>query len=112
MGRKGRTVRSARLPLLTVAWMFGQIPTPHLTFGVASIKPSARYDGRTLIQIQPGGGLRTTGATLRFLVTLAYDARPFQISSGPGWIDSDRFDILAKADAEPILSPRLMIYAT
>jgi bla regulator protein blaR1 len=94
----GRTVGSASLPLLTVAWMFGQTSTPPLTFEVASIKPCAQYDGRTLIQVQPGGGLRTSGATLRFLVTLAYDVRPFQISGGPGWINSDRFDILGKPE--------------
>jgi bla regulator protein BlaR1 len=93
-----RTAGIASLPLLTVVCMFGQTSAPPATFEVASIKPSATYDGRTLIQIQPGGGLRTSGATLRFLVTLAYDVRPFQISSGPGWIDSDRFDILAKPE--------------
>src|ERR1700683_4566445 len=87
----GRTVGSASLTLLTVAWMFGQTSTPPLTFEVASIKPCAQYDGRTLIQVQPGGGLRTTGATLRFLVTLAYDVRPFQISGGLGWVYLGRF---------------------
>ncbi|MGA3236202.1 MAG: TIGR03435 family protein [Bryobacteraceae bacterium] len=86
------------MPLLIVTCMFGQISPPPLTYEVASIKPSANYDGRTLIQIQPGGGLRTTGATLRFLVTLAYDVRPFQVSGGPGWIDSDRFDIVGKPE--------------
>jgi bla regulator protein BlaR1 len=94
----GRTVASASLPLLTVAWMFGQSSKPPLTFEVASIKRSAQYDGRTLIQVQPAGGLRTSGATLRYLVTLAYGVRPFQISGGLGWIDSDRFDIVAKPE--------------
>jgi bla regulator protein blaR1 len=94
----GRTAVSASAPLLTVAWMFGQTSTPSLTFEVASIKPSAKYDGRTLIQIQPGGGLRTSGATLTFLLTLAYDVRPFQISGGPGWIGSERFDIFANPE--------------
>ncbi len=109
----GRTVGSASLTLLTGAWRFGQTSTPPLTFEVASIKPCAQYDGRTLIQVQPGGGLRTSGATLRFLVTLAYDVRPLQISGGPGWINSDRFDILGKPERGALLLlPRLMIYAT
>jgi len=67
-------------------------------FEVASIKPSSGSDPRTLLQVLPGGGLRTSGATLRFLVTLAYQVRSFQILDGPGWISSDRFDIIATID--------------
>jgi bla regulator protein blaR1 len=67
-------------------------------FEVASIKPSGSSDPRTLLQVLPGGGLRTSGATLRFLVTLAYQIRYFQVLDGPKWIDSDRFDIIATVD--------------
>src|SRR5215468_8190246 len=67
-------------------------------FEVASIKPSSGSDPRTLLQVLPGGGLRTSGATLRFLVTLAYQVRSFQVIDGPGWIGSDRFDIIATVD--------------
>jgi uncharacterized protein (TIGR03435 family) len=67
-------------------------------FEVASIKPSSSSDPRTLLQVLPGGGLRTSGATLRFLVTLAYQIRYFQVLDGPKWIDSDRFDIIATVD--------------
>jgi uncharacterized protein (TIGR03435 family) len=69
-----------------------------LTFEVASIKPNAGDDRRMSIQIQPGGGLRATGATLKMLLTLAYDVRDFQISGGPGWINTDRYDVMAKAE--------------
>jgi bla regulator protein blaR1 len=48
--------------------------------------------------VLPGGGLRTSGANLRFLVTLAYQIRYFQVLDGPKWIDSDRFDIIATVD--------------
>jgi len=65
---------------------------------VASIKPSASDDARTLLQVLPGGGLRTSGATLKFLITLAYEVRSFQILGGSGWISSDRFDVVAKSD--------------
>ena len=69
-----------------------------LTFEVASIKPSAPGARGTMFQMQPGGGLRVSGATLRMLITLAYDVRDFQVSGGPGWINSDRFDINARAE--------------
>jgi len=67
-------------------------------FEVASIKLSSSSDPRTLLQVLPGGGLRVSGATLRFLVTLAYQVRSFQVLDGPGWIGSDRFDIIATVD--------------
>ncbi|HXA65820.1 MAG TPA: TIGR03435 family protein [Bryobacteraceae bacterium] len=86
------------LALLSAVGLCGQSSTPPLTFEVASIKPSATDDRRVMIQIQPGGGLRTSGSTLKMLLTMAYDVREFQISGGPGWINTDRYDILAKAE--------------
>jgi uncharacterized protein (TIGR03435 family) len=72
---------------------------------VASVKPNSGDDRRVGIQLQPGGGLRTTGTTLKFLLTFAYDVRDFQISGGPGWINSDRFDIVAKSERGSPESP-------
>jgi uncharacterized protein (TIGR03435 family) len=36
--------------------------------------------------------------TLKLLMTIAYRVQDFQISGGPNWIGSDRFDIVAKAE--------------
>ena len=58
---------------------------------------------------QPGGVYRVTNYTLRSLIAAAY-LRPqinpdFLISGGPKWIDSDRFDVEAKAAGEfPVVS--------
>ena len=41
------------------------------------------------------------GVTLRRLVAGAYGA--FQVSGGPDWMDTDRFDINARADGDPPL---------
>jgi uncharacterized protein (TIGR03435 family) len=56
-------------------------------------------DARGFIDFLPGGGLRAVGIPLKTLITLAYDVRGFQVSGGPGWINSDRFDINARAEA-------------
>jgi bla regulator protein blaR1 len=85
------------LVVLAAGLAFGQSAPAPLTFEVASIKPSSGDDHRIGIQFMPGGGLRTTGTTLKFLITFAYDVRDFQVSGGPGWLNSDRFDILAKS---------------
>jgi uncharacterized protein (TIGR03435 family) len=94
--------------LLSAGVLQAQAPARQ-EFEVASIKPSGPDDGRTLVQVLPGGGLRTSGATVKFLVSLAYDITSFNIS-GPAWINSDRFSILAKADRssadDPNYDPR------
>ena len=83
--------------------LFSQ-PAP-LTFEVASIKPSPPDERYFMMQLQPGGGLRATGVTLKMLITQAYDVREFQVSGGPGWINTARYDIVARpehnADSDP-----------
>jgi bla regulator protein blaR1 len=93
-----RPIRSTNLVILAAGLAFGQSAPAPLTFEVASIKPNSGDDHRMGLQFLPGGGLRATGMTLKFLITFAYDVRDFQVSGGPGWINSDRFDIVAKSE--------------
>lgn len=73
-------------------------------FDVASVKPNKSGDAtRGRVDLQPGGRFSTTNATLRQLIQSAYQRHAFdrrEISGGPAWIDSDRFDIVAKAAGE------------
>src|SRR5215469_4430335 len=86
------------LILLTAVGLFAQPAAAPLTFEVATIKPASGDDRRSAMMFQPGGGFRATGVTVKALLTLAYDVREFQISGGPKWIETDRFDITAKAE--------------
>jgi bla regulator protein blaR1 len=72
---------------------------PPLKFEVASIKPSDPSERGTIIQFAPGGRLVVKNAPLKSLVTLAYDVQDFQISGGPTWVSTARYDVTAKADA-------------
>src|SRR5690348_17784989 len=84
---------------------FGQAPSekPKLEFEVATIKPSPPI-GNGPIRIGssggPGGGdpARITyhNSSLRDLLVAAYGVKRNQISGGPDWLDSERFDITAK----------------
>src|SRR5215467_12644525 len=96
---RGTSVGVCLTVLMTVG-LFAQSSTPPLTFEVASIKPSSRDDQghRVAIQMLPGGGMRMTGTTLKMLLAQAYDVREFQISGGPGWMNTDRWDIMAKSE--------------
>jgi uncharacterized protein (TIGR03435 family) len=64
-------------------------------FEVATIRPANTDEkGRYLIM---QGTHRFVGKyyTLDLLIAAAYDLNPREISGGPGWVDSDHFDILA-----------------
>jgi uncharacterized protein (TIGR03435 family) len=73
------------------------IPVP-TEFEVASIKPTdpAFRGGR--YQIQPGGRVVVEGMTLRFLINRAFNTFSDDAIAGvPGFANSDRYDITAKA---------------
>jgi bla regulator protein blaR1 len=86
------------LPVLLAVSVLAQQASAPLKFEVASIKPSSSDDRRVAMMFQPGGGFRASGATLKMLLAEAYGVREFQISGGPSWISSERFDITAKAE--------------
>ena len=68
-------------------------------FEVASLKPDKSSDPRVLeLDILPSGVFTARNVPLRQLILLAYGIRGTQLSGGPSWIGSDRFDIDAKAD--------------
>jgi len=46
---------------------------------------------------QPGR-FSATGATVKYLIALAYKVKDFQISGGLGWINSEKYDIEAKVE--------------
>ena len=68
---------------------------PRLSFEVASVKPSGP-DDHLMFRLQPGGRYIATGLTLKTLIANAYDVPEFRVSGGPGWRDSDKFNIEAK----------------
>ncbi len=47
------------------------------------------------------GGLNATNMPVRALITMAYGIRDFQLSGGPGWIGTERYDIIAKPERNP-----------
>ena len=66
-------------------------------FEVASVRRNVTFtqQGTGLAAPQPGGRYVAIGVTLRRLVADAYDE--VQVLGGPGWMDTDRFDVNARA---------------
>jgi uncharacterized protein (TIGR03435 family) len=80
--------------------MYGQTPV-HLapTFEVASIRPNKSGSPNNNFGIQ-GDTFTSTNGTLRELIRVAYGAREMELAKGQEWIESERFDIMAKARAQ------------
>lgn len=74
-------------------------PEPELSFEVASVKPNTTLDTNVSINRTPGGGLDAVNASIRMLITFSYRIRDQQLIGAPGWLDTDRYDIHAKAPA-------------
>jgi len=75
------------------------------TFEAASVKYNKSGPPESVsLSFAPDGGLRAINVTLRMLVGTAYgDPRPLPdfLIEGPKEIDSDRFDVVAKAGSGP-----------
>ena len=67
-------------------------------FDVASIKLNSSADVRDALLLQPGGRFVATGIPLKMLMANAYEVRDFEISGGPAWIGTDRWNIEARAE--------------
>lgn len=67
-------------------------------FEVASVKPSNADPGSSSGIGTRHGRLDANNVTLKRCIMSAYGVGPLQISGGPNWLESDRFEISAKAD--------------
>jgi uncharacterized protein (TIGR03435 family) len=86
--------------------LFAQTRPAADRFEVASVKRSDPAISMITARDEPGGRFVAMNNSLRDLLALAYKIRDAQIIGGPSWIDSDRFDVIAKADRElPPLNP-------
>jgi len=69
---------------------------PHLEFEVASVKSNKSGPTMMMMRTLPTS-FNVTNLPLRMLITQAYRVSGYQLVGGPGWLDAERFDIVAKA---------------
>jgi len=75
---------------------------PGFEFDVATIKPSQRTDTGGVLGFLTEDCYRARNMTLKSVIRDAYGlwgGRDEMISGGPMWLDTDRFEIIAKMDA-------------
>jgi uncharacterized protein (TIGR03435 family) len=75
-------------------------------FEVTSIKPNT--SANEIVRLGPpvGGRFMATNVSLKMLVMRAWKVKNFEISGGPRWIDSDRYDVAATAAESNIAEDR------
>jgi uncharacterized protein (TIGR03435 family) len=107
-----RAVLIAGFAALTLAeTVLGQVALPE--FEVADIKPSKPGTDAD-VRFLPGGRLELLGLTMHDLVRIAYSVEDDRerMTGGPSWMDSQSFDVVAKANLSlPESTLRLMLRA-
>jgi bla regulator protein blaR1 len=98
----GAVAAAMTLSLTTPSSMDAQATGAALpAFEVASIKTdpvSSDYVGTNIDMHLVGSHYIATGVTAKYLVQFAYNVEEFQLSGGPSWINSDKYDIDAKVE--------------
>jgi uncharacterized protein (TIGR03435 family) len=82
---------------ICVSGMVYAQPGGALRFEVASVKPIITDSGSSGIKTGHGR-LDAKNVTLQRCIMSAYGVGPHQVSGGPDWLGSDRFEISARAD--------------
>jgi len=71
------------------------------SFEVATIKPTpSEWNAGRFFRMQTANQFAARNYTLRVLISAAYNLNPKAISGGPAWVDSDRYDIVARTPGE------------
>ncbi|SPF54830.1 conserved exported hypothetical protein [Candidatus Sulfopaludibacter sp. SbA4] len=96
----------ASLAVLVSGAVYGQSAAAQ-RFEVASVKPASADQGNSTGGQSARGRLTMSNVTLKRCIMGAYGVGPNQIAGGPEWLDSDRFEIVAKAE-QPVGDTVLM----
>ncbi len=72
------------------------------SFEAAEVKPNKSGEVRLAIDMQPGGRLVMHNVPMKIMIMFAYHARPDAVTgaAGLGWIESERYDVVAKASPD------------
>ena len=79
-------------------------PAPATAFEVATVRENTSSETRRRIEVLPSGQFNAINMTLREILSIAYPSEggrfrhANQLIGGPGWLESARFDIIAKMD--------------
>lgn len=90
------------VPVMTAAQQFlppppGPPVDPNARFEVVAIKAVDSASGPMMMRMMPGGRLEYMGLPIGLLLRQALQKPDYQIVGAPGWTDTERYSIAAKA---------------
>jgi uncharacterized protein (TIGR03435 family) len=100
---RGMILRLLRFfPTLSCLAAVPLLPAQFDAFEVAAIKPAGPQDERAsrYIRMQSAHVFQAKNYTLHGMIAAAYDLNPRAISGGPGWVDSQPWEILARTPGD------------
>jgi uncharacterized protein (TIGR03435 family) len=102
-----------RRAVVIFAVLIGTLPAPLLAlappeFEVASLKANRSGSPGFSIMPLPGGKLNASNISLKRLIAVAYSVTDFQIFGNVPWLESDRYDMEARAPG-PAALPQLRL---
>lgn len=99
MIKRASCMLAAIAGVMSTPVIHGQDKPARLTFEVASIKPAKPGGRGGRIKPMPGGQEYTAqNVPMKLIISLMYKVPIRQITGGPGWLDTDFYNIEAKAD--------------
>jgi uncharacterized protein (TIGR03435 family) len=87
---------AALVAILSAPNIFAQVPE---AFDIVSIKRNLTDGDRPMRTSLTPGRLAYPNTTVRGIIMTAFGVNNFQISGGPAWLRTDRYDIVAKIDS-------------
>src|SRR5215467_15442345 len=98
---KSKPMQFFFLFLISLAGLaYGQTPEKLPSFEAADVHASPKNPNpnvRSLGGFARGGRYQFRNATMVDMISSAYSVDPEKVLGGPSWLETDRFDILAKA---------------
>jgi uncharacterized protein (TIGR03435 family) len=99
------------IAILSASRAWPQTSASRPEFEVATVKPgSAGSPSR--FRALPGGRLTVENTSLQLLIENAYSLKIFQILPAPAWIQSDRWDVAAKAEGNATAKEMMLMLQT
>ena len=104
-GDMSNRIARSLIGVIAPAAAFAQVQVQS-EFDVASIRLNTANDRIVTINVGPGGRFAAKGYTLKLLIQRAYGVMGWNISGGPAWSDTDRYDVAATATIPGNLTER------
>jgi len=111
-GKARSTILMFAIVLLSTIQLFCQPAKSAPALESSTVQASRSNDLVVTVGILPNGHIRVRNATLRQIIAAAYNIDEALVMEGPAWLDSDRFDIIAKAPSTASQADRLAMLQT